>query len=337
MLYHYGNKFEYIWLLKNKNVFPAEYNQPNIYLVKYLSLKYFYHCMTAGFIINNVQIEPYLPLRRNQVCINTWHGMSYKNFGFKMNAAFRKRAFSMKIMEAIRRKMTNYNISPAKTFNECISENYYSLNDTFLNIGMPRNDIFFRNFEDISEKIFSTYNVNRNYKIVLYAPTFRGDNMNPKNVDYSLDSENVLKTLKEKFGFDFILFYRTHYIFTPTYDSSHSNMINVSSYPDMQELLCATDVLITDYSSSIWDFSFTQRPCFLFAPDLESYQEERNFFIPIEEWPFPIAENNDQLINNIKLFDEAKYKIAVKQHQINVGSYETGTATEQFCRKLFVQ
>jgi CDP-glycerol glycerophosphotransferase len=159
--------------------------------------------------------------------------------------------------------------------------------------------------------------------------------MNPKNIDFSLDSENVLKTLKGKFGFEFMLFYRTHYIFTPTTNSINDRIINVSAYPDMQELLCAADVLITDYSSSMWDFSFTQRPCFVFAPDLESYKEERNFFIPIEEWPFPIAENNDQLINNIKLFNESEYKNAVKQHQINLGSYETGTATEQFCKKFF--
>jgi CDP-glycerol glycerophosphotransferase len=112
-------------------------------------------------------------------------------------------------------------------------------------------------------------------------------------------------------------------------------VIDVSDYPDMQDLLCAVDVLITDYSSSIWDFSFTHKPCFLYAPDLEEYKSNRDFYTPIEEWPFPLAKTNQELIENIKNFDSKEYIGKVNKHHKELGSYETGHATEHFCKLLF--
>jgi CDP-glycerol glycerophosphotransferase len=125
-----------------------------------------------------------------------------------------------------------------------------------------------------------------------------------------------------------------HYIYRSENNVSKT-VISVSDYPDMQELLCATDVLITDYSSCMWDFSFTYKPCFLYAPDLEEYKEARSFYTQPKEWPFSIAESNEQFIENIKNFDKETYEQAVKRHHYNLGSYETGTATEQLCNILF--
>ena len=105
-------------------------------------------------------------------------------------------------------------------------------------------------------------------------------------------------------------------------------MINVSGYADMQELICAADVLITDYSSSVWDFSLTGKPCFIYANDLSAYKEERNFYTPIEEWPFALAETNEELHENILNFDPEVYKHKVEEHHKELGSYETGHACE---------
>jgi CDP-glycerol glycerophosphotransferase len=87
----------------------------------------------------------------------------------------------------------------------------------------------------------------------------------------------------------------------------------------------------------MWDFSLMYKPCFIFAPDLKKYLTVQGFYTPIEEWPFPIAETNEQLANNINGFNEDIYIQAVKQHHADLGSYEKGTAAEQFCRILFVE
>ncbi len=75
------------------------------------------------------------------------------------------------------------------------------------------------------------------------------------------------------------------------------NVINVSAYDDTQELLSISDVLITDYSSLMFDFSITQRPCFLYVPDAEDYvSNERELYFDLEKLPFVIGKNNQDLM-----------------------------------------
>ena len=123
-----------------------------------------------------------------------------------------------------------------------------------------------------------------------------------------------------------MLLYRGHY-FNPV--SIHNNgSIDVSTYPDMQQLLCVIDVLITDYSSSIWDFSFTDKPAFLFVPDLEAYINDRDFYVPIDQWPYNYARNNLELQDIIQQYDPILQKQKNKKHHEMFKSYETGKANE---------
>jgi len=107
-----------------------------------------------------------------------------------------------------------------------------------------------------------------------------------------------------------------------------ANYIDASNYPDMQELLYAADVLITDYSSSMWDFSLTRRPCFLYATDLNYYDLDRGFYSDIHTWPYPLAESNSALIKNIKQFNNDQYQKNIQKHWDALGSYESGHACE---------
>ena len=96
----------------------------------------------------------------------------------------------------------------------------------------------------------------------------------------NLDEKCFLDALEKRFHKKFVLFLRSHPhtgkdIFLS--NTGREGIFDVSDYADMQELLCASDILLTDYSSSMWDFSFTGRPCFIFAEDIESYKKERNF------------------------------------------------------------
>ena len=100
----------------------------------------------------------------------------------------------------------------------------------------------------------------------------------------------------------------------------------------MQELLYAANVVITDYSSLMWDFSLTGRPCFLYADDLDDYERERGFYMPSSQWPYPIARNNDELEKNILGFDCGLYRQAVREHHKVCGSYEQGRACETVLR-----
>jgi len=312
---------------------PEEYQ--NIKIIKYLSYKYIFHVLTAGYIIHNFAVKSFFPFRRNQTIVNTWHGGgAYKKIQTD-TSYYQKELIGIKVSRKISSKMVKYVVSSCKKFTDVSSKTWAIPVGKFLSIGMPRNDIFF-NIDSVKEKKVKDYfNLDINKKIVLYAPTFRGDYRNVDLISFSLNISSLLLTLKNRFGYDYVFLYRFHISNKNKPIIENENIILASNYPDMQELLCAADILITDYSSSIWDFSFTFKPCFLFTPDLDEYKKKQGFYTPIEDWPFPLAKTNEQLMDIINKFDQEKYIIAVKEHHAVLGSYETGTATKQLCDILF--
>ena len=329
----YKDDYLYIWSLRDRKNIPNHYN--NVKTCGYLTLKYIYSIMTAKYIITNTTIDPFFPIRKNQFIIYTWHGGgAYKKAA--ENNLYKKLNISKMIMRDIRSKMINYVISSCEASTNVYCKVWNISKDLFLPIGMPRNDMLFSQNNEIMNKIYKYYSIEPEKGIVLYAPTFRGNFKKPENIDYflGLDIENILQLLKLKFRKDFIFLYRFHYVILDKTDKT-TNIFSATNYPDMQELLYAADILITDYSSSMWDFSLTFKPCFIYAPDLEKYKYEQGFYTPIEEWPFPVAQSNEELGRNIMQFDMENYNQSVKKHHDDLGSYETGTACEQFCRTVF--
>ena len=106
-------------------------------------------------------------------------------------------------------------------------------------------------------------------------------------------------------------------------------IISATAYPDIQELIVAADVGITDYSSWICDLVLTQKPGFIYAPDLKAYDSERGFYYPLEETPFPIAETNEELAERIRNFDPALYEQKRQEFLKARGCKEDGHATEK--------
>ena len=196
---------------------------------------------------------------------------------------------------------------------------------------MPRNDIFFskNTVNSFYFKIREKFNFSNDDKIILYAPTFRGNtnSISKKSID-NLDYEKLLKLLNNKFKGNWKILYRGHYSLKGE-NNNNENIIDASNYPDMQELLCASDILITDYSSSIWDFSFLERPCFLYVPDLIDYKLERNFYTNINSWPAILIENNEDLDKVINNFNKENLIQKIKEHYKMLGSYENGKATTE--------
>ena len=333
MIEHYGNAFKYIWSVNTSGIMPEKYK--NIKTVKYLSFRYIYHVLTARIIIYNSAVKSYLPFRKNQIIVNTWHGGgAYKKMNIDVSS-YKKNIVSMEVTRKVSAKMVKYVISSCEKFTEASSKAWAIPSEKYLSIGMPRNDIFFNLQDNIAKKVKDQFCIEYEKKIVLYAPTYRGNYRNTDKMSFYLNVQYLLQTLNNKFGNDFVLLYRRHFADKNSLDVQNVNVISASDYPDMQELLCAADVLITDYSSSVWDFSFTFKPCFLFTPDLDEFKEKRGVYTPIEEWPFPFAKTSEQLIANIQNFDQEEYTKAIKSHHKALGSYEHGTAAKQFCDVLF--
>jgi CDP-glycerol glycerophosphotransferase len=330
---------KYIWCIDLES--PELLKYANVTTIKNNNLLFMYHVLTAKVIITNVSLKTFLPYRKDQIILNTWHGGgAYKNVGLANNAKKEKEYWHYKIRKkfsTLTGEKATYFISSCKKFSDVMHKTFNIENNKFLPIGMPRNDIFFNDNADYVFKIKNKLNIPTDIGILLYAPTHRSNEDNPldaiNKIVTNVDIGRLIDITKKKFKKDaFICLFRGHPGLVNKLDCE--DMLNVSSYNDMQELLLIADILITDYSSCIWDFSLTSKPCFLFTPDLEFYLHDRGFYTPIEEWPFPLARTNDELCNNIINFDKTLYDAKIIKHHEDLGSYEQGTATSQVTQML---
>lgn len=316
----YGDAFEYVWTLSS-GCDVKELDGCTV--VPFKTLAYYYHMLTAAVIVQNQGPGSYLPLRKKQIFINTWHGGgAYKRVGVDADLSPEQK-FSTQLSA----DLTDYMISGCHRFSEVMSHSKMLSMEKMLEIGMPRNDVLMTPHPELVKKVKEYYHILDDTHIVLYAPTYRGSTLDAEKEDESLQIEDCLSALSERFGGQWIAFYRVHYFLTSSIPATEQ-VIDVSAYPDMQELLCAADVLITDYSSSMWDMSLTGKPCFIYATDIADYQQERDFYTPMKEWPFPVAQNNDELEFVIKNFDQQKYADDIKCHHDALGSRETGHASQ---------
>ena len=200
--------------------------------------------------------------------------------------------------------------------------------------GIPRNDLLFQSNPKRKQEILNKLAIPEGYNVVLYAPTFRKNNSTNM---YDLDYSTTLETLKKKLGGNWFLLVRLHpHLLSKTNNFIKSkDVIDVTAYDDIQDLLNITDVLISDYSSMIFDFSITKRPCFLYVPDLLEYTKtDRKLYYDISELPFLSSKTNSELQEKIKHFNSDKYKRNLSVFLNRIESYENGKASESLVKHI---
>ena len=323
--------YELIWLLEDnvENNLPDEVKAMSFYSQKAME------CVaSAKFIISNCRMNFYIGSgiikKTKQKYIQTWHGcLAFKKIekDLELNKAYENYLNFAKIDS----EYMDCLISPSK-FDTKTLKNCFYFDGEFLEVGYPRNDIFFYSAEEknkIKDKVHEILNISKDKKIVLYAPTFR-DNTNLSV--YKFDDMKLIETLNKKYNSDFILVTRLHpniLSLTEGMKQLYPKAVNASLYADIQELLLSTDVFITDYSSCIWDFANSKKPAFVLAKDIEMYKKERDFYIDIYSMPFSVAQTEDELFNNIANFDKDKYVAKLDSFNEQRGSFDDGNASKR--------
>lgn len=331
----YKNKLKIIYPVSK----PEEYSylvKLGITPVKYNSFLYFTSCMAAKVLVTNSGGLSYIPLRRSQYIINTWHGGGcYKKCGtdmFNNSYLFRK---DLRLSS----KQINKFLSTNKRFTECVSKAMLVDPDKFWEIGMPRNDMMVHESSNLRMNIRKKLKIKEGEKLVLFAPTYRkvDDNYFRDSIaiSYGIDSKRVLSALEKRFGGKWIFSIRLHPCIVNREEIITEDMLDLTDYEDMQELLLAADVMINDFSSSMWDFMLTGKPCFTFATDLQHYVETTEVYTPVSEWPFPQSTNNDELEKTILEFDAEQYEKQCEEHYHSLGGCESGKATELVCKQIY--
>lgn len=298
--------YKLIWLVKDQDTeMPVGVTQ-----VRRHSIRRFYEEATAKVWIDNYRKERWVRKRSSQFYIQTWHA----GIGIKKAEKAAEKTLPKEYIERAKNdsKMANVFLAGSEWEKDKYC-NYYWYSGKVLLTGVPKQDPFWTPDSSWIIKNKRKYNICGEKKVVLYAPTFR-KNMHDYSL-YNLDWDCVLEVLSSKFGGEWIGAIRLH----PGLIKQQEKLIippsvlNLTDYSDPQEILSFVDVLITDYSSIVFDFAITERPAILYAADYAQYKKDRDVFFNLEDLPFPLALTFKELCDSIQAYDESRYKEEIKK------------------------
>ena len=284
-----GEDLELLWLCKDEAA--AKTLPEGVRAVPTRGLKKIRALASAKVWVDNCRKYENLK-RKGQFYFQTWHGFALKKIEQDAEAGLEPR-----YLRACKTDSAQCDaFFTGSGFMEKLYRSSFWYQGPVLRTGTPRNDVFYQDHTALHAKVCKTLGLPEDRKLALYAPTFRADH----SVDaYRIDPELVRRKAAENLKGEWTVLIRLHSNVAEqskglfAYDGD--TLADATAYPDMQELLCAADLLITDYSSSMFDYALTGKPIVRFATDVEAYQKDRDFYFPLEELPFPLARSNQEL------------------------------------------
>lgn len=256
---------------------------------------YYYHLAKAGWLINDTTFPGRYIKKDGQTYLNVWHGTPLKRMG-QDNPE--ERYDTGNVMRNL--LQSDYLVFPNLYMEEKMS-GAYNLKElyqgTVLHEGYPRNCIFFHPEQGTKLKELLGY---ADTQLSIYMPTFRGTSSSVQEEDYVNQIKDYLNRIDMLLHENQIMLVKLHPFVQSqlTLDSYRHIRLFPEGY-DTYEVLNACDVLITDYSSVMYDFAVTGRRILLFAYDLEYYQGSRGMYEDISDYPFPLVRTPDELVKEL--------------------------------------
>ena len=319
-----GLNWELVWLLDDLNKPLPE----GIRAVQYNSCAALRERASAGVWIDNARNFNRTPKKPGQIFLQTWHGGL--NFKYVEGAAADKLKPQYVQLAKQDGKESDAIISACGLRTEEYRK-YFWLNEKteILNIGLPRNDALFDPVwvRNNSEYVRQRLGIPKEKKIILYMPTFRDDG----SMDgYLTEYDRVLSTMEERFGGSFVFVVRLHpNVQKQTRSLVYSDKVyDGNIFPDAQLLYMASDYIISDYSSSAFDFALLKRPAFLYVKDSERYRKLRGLNENYDTCPFPKADSVEMLLDIIRNFSEQEYEEKFAAFQKIWQPFDDGHAAE---------
>ena len=279
--------------------------------------------------ISNVRLPYYWPKRREQLYIQTWHsGIGLKKCESDVINHLSKVYVKNAMHDA---SITDLMISNSTWESELYRRAFWYKGE-ILECGLPREDVFALDSEEakiLKCKVLEKYNLEevQNLHLLLYVPTFRVDGSLKA---YDIDYDRLICTLEKRWGGNWRIILRLH----PNIQSKQtqitygSKLLNGSQYGEINDLIIASDVVISDYSSCMFDAMLAGKNVFLYASDISEYKNDRGMLFRFEELPFSLSTNNDELINNINTFNEKKYIQSCQEFKEKIGLFNLGNASK---------
>src|SRR5699024_5636332 len=240
--------------------------------------------------------------REDGVYLQTWHGTPLKKLFEDLPVHVgRDQGYADRVRKSI--DQWTHLLSPSPYATSCFQSGLRH-SARVLETGYPRNDVLFGerlryNAAWVRERL----NIPTDKTVVLYAPTFRDNNARSPG-KFDIDFPFELTSISDGLGDDYVVLVRSHFLIKSRLsipDTYENRLKDVSRFDEVNDLLSASDLLVTDYSSVLFDYLCLARPVLFFAYDLELYRDQvRGFYLDYEnDLPGPLVKDVDELVNAI--------------------------------------
>lgn len=317
----YAN-LKHVWAFSDPDLVTLGYEGAEI--VKMDTLAYFIAALRASYWVTNVNIERGLHFKKKDTkYINTWHGLSFNTIG---NDVPGRNDYNSDNVDFV--------CYESEYHKEILMRALRAKGKSMLPSGLPRNDELYVVSDEEIISLKKALNLPLNKKIIMYAPTWRDSDDGGKT--FPIAPPINFNEWEKEIGNDYIVILRTHHLTTKLMNVKFNDFVrDFSKYPRINDLFKVSDILISDYSACIADFSILERPILCFGYDYDTYKDERGFYVDIpNDLPIEFFRDSNKMLEYIMNMDYDKESIRAKQLKekfTNIG----GNATEICVKALF--
>jgi CDP-glycerol glycerophosphotransferase len=331
-----GDDREHIWAVNDYSV-PAPEGARTVLT---WTEDYFEALARSRYLISNDDMSGRYHKRDGQVYVQTWHGTPLKKIGFDIGQP--QFISGAGYFDVLRQDVAMWDLllSP-NPFSTQVMRRAFRYDGEILESGYPRNDVLRSgDAERIAADVRRRLGLPAGKRVVLYAPTWR-DNQYYASGRYRFDLRLDLERAWRRLGDDHVFLIRGHHHMAEDVSAGARPdfAVNVTAYPDISELFLVSDVLVTDYSSVMFDFAPTGRPMVFFTYDLEQYRDKlRGFYFDFEaEAPGPLLATSDEVVSAIAGIDSvaSAHRAAYAAFTAKFCPLDDGKAAARACDQIF--
>lgn len=334
--------FIIFWSIKPQFVRETREKFPEISILPRFSFQWLKYMPRANYWIFNSRMPIWLKKNKQTTYIQTWHGTPLKKLALDIEEVHIPGSETKKYQSEFsgEAKRWDYLIAPNQ-YSEDIFKRAFQFTNHFLEIGYPRNDVLYdknnkKEISQLKEKILGK----STGKVILYAPTWRDDYFVSKGV-YKFHLPFSLASVVREMDAADCLIIRPHYLVRDSIDiAGYEEQVKIMVDEDISELYLISDLLITDYSSVMFDYANLKRPMLFYPYDLAHYEENlRGFYFNYNDVPGPIAITENDLLENIRQFylnseGYEDYLDKYEQFYQKFCHWENGKAAERVVEQL---
>lgn len=291
--------YRFLWAVKDPSAFPALAAAPRTEVIPFGSRAFERAMAGSGYWIFNSTLPEHISPRTGQVYLQCWHGTPLKRLGFDIQ----EEGNAMNSLAEIHRKYrleaekVDYFLSPSPFASECFRSAWQLERRVLLEAGYPRNDRLINATEAERAVLRQRLGIPAGKRAILYTPTFR-DDQHVSGQGYAYRPAIDFGRLRNQLGGDYVILFRAHYLVASAFDFSAypGFVLDVSGVEEINDLYIASDLMITDYSSTMFDYANLRRPILFYMYDLEQYRDHlRGFYFDLNELPGPILTREEEL------------------------------------------